>query len=147
MSHMRFPLPLNGKRFPVGLRVFQDSRLPSVRRTFQPPLVTRRGHFETEYELALEADVPEIEMKDIDLQVENGTLTLMGERKFEQEQNGRGYHRIERGHSSFVRAFTLPDSLDVDKAKAQYKSGVLTVTLSTKEVAKRKIIRVEINNN
>ena len=80
-------------------------------------------------------------------QVENGTLTLKGERKFEQEQNGRGYHRIERGYGSFVRAFTLPDSVDADKVKAEYKSGVLTVTLSKKEVAKPKIIRVEINNN
>ena len=103
--------------------------------------------FETEHELVLKADAPEIEMKDIDLQVENGIVTLKGERKFEQEQNGRGYHRIERGHSSFVRAFTLPDSVDVDKAKAHDKSGVLTVTLSKTEVAKPKIIRVEINNN
>jgi HSP20 family protein len=103
--------------------------------------------FETEHELVLKADVPEIEMKDIDLQVENGTLTLKGERKFEQEQSGRGYHRIERGYGSFVRAFTLPDSVDVDKVKAEYKNGVLTVTLAKKEVAKPKTIRVEINNN
>jgi HSP20 family protein len=74
--------------------------------------------FETEHELVLKADVPEIEMKDIDVQVENGTLTLKGERKFEQEQNGRGYHRIERGYASFVRALTLPDSVDVDKRAA-----------------------------
>jgi hypothetical protein len=59
----------------------------------------------------------------------------------------RGYHRIERGCGSFVRAFTLPDSVDVDKVKAEYKSGVLAVTLSKKEVAKPKTIRVEINNN
>jgi HSP20 family molecular chaperone IbpA len=55
--------------------------------------------------------------------------------------------RIERGYGSFVRAFTLPDSVDVDKVKAEYKSGVLTVTLAKKEVAKPKTIRVEINNN
>ena len=103
--------------------------------------------FETEHELVLKADVPEIDMKDIDLQVENGTLTLKGERKFEQEQKGRGYHRIERGYGSFVRAFTLPDTVDVEKIKAEYKSGVLTVTLAKKEVAKPKTIRVEINNN
>jgi HSP20 family protein len=102
--------------------------------------------FETEHELVLKADVPEVEMKDIDVQVENGTLTLKGERKFEQEQSGRGYHRIERGYGSFVRAFTLPDSVDVEKVKAEYKSGVLTA-LSKKEVAKPKTIRVEINNN
>ena len=103
--------------------------------------------FETEHELVLKADVPEIEMKDIDVQVENGTLTLKGERRFEQEQKGRGYHRIERGYGSFVRAFTLPDTVDMDKVKAEYRSGVLTVTLSKKQVAKPKTIRVEINNN
>jgi HSP20 family protein len=102
--------------------------------------------FETENELVLKADVPDIEMKDIDLQVENGTLTLKGERKFEQP-NGRGYHRIERGYGSFVRAFTLPDSVHPDKVKAEYKTGVLTITLSKQEVAKPKTIRVEINNN
>jgi HSP20 family protein len=88
-----------------------------------------------------------MELKDIDLQLENGTLTLRGERRFEQEQNGRGYHRLERGYGSFVRAFTLPDTVDADKVKAEYKGGVLTVTLSKKEVAKPKTIRVEINNN
>ncbi len=103
--------------------------------------------FETENELVLKADVPQMALKDIDLQLENGTLTLRGERRFEQEQNGRGYHRLERGYGSFVRAFTLPDSVDADKVKAEYKGGVLTVTLSKKEVAKPKTIRVEINNN
>lgn len=76
--------------------------------------------FETENELVLKADVPQMELKDIDLQLENGTLTLRGERRFEQEQNGRGYHRLERGYGSFVRAFTLPDTVDADKVKAEY---------------------------
>jgi HSP20 family protein len=84
-------------------------------------------------------------MKDIDLQVQNGTVTLKGERKFEQEQNGRGYHRIDRGYGSFVCAFTMPDRVDMDKVKAQY-SGVNRHAVK-KEVATPKIIRVEINNN
>jgi HSP20 family protein len=76
-------------------------------------------------------------MKDIDLQVQNGTVTLKGERKFEQEQNGRGYHRIDRGYGSFVCAFTMPDRVDMDKVKAQY-SGVLTVTLSRRKSPRRR---------
>jgi HSP20 family protein len=147
MPLMRFSPSTELEEFPVGLRLFQDSvsRLSSEpsNRPWSPAV----DIFETEHELVLKADVPEIEMKDIDVQVENGTLTLKGERKFEQEQNGRGYHRIERGYGSFVRAFTMPDSVDVDKVKAEYKSGVLTVTLLKKEVAKPKTIRVEINNN
>jgi HSP20 family protein len=144
---MRFSPSSELEEFPVGLRLFQDSVSRLFSEPSNRPWSPAVDIFETEHELVLKADVPEIEMKDIDVQVENGTLTLKGERKFEQEQNGKGYHRIERGYGSFVRAFTLPDSVDVDKVKAEYKSGVLTVTLSKKEVAKPKTIRVEINNN
>jgi HSP20 family protein len=144
---MRFSPSSELEEFPVGLRLFQDSVSRLFSEPSNRPWSPAVDIFETEHELVLKADVPEIEMKDIDLQVENGTLTLKGERKFEQEQKGRGYHRIERGYGSFVRAFTLPDSVDVEKVKAEYKSGVLTVTLAKKEVAKPKTIRVEINNN
>jgi HSP20 family protein len=144
---MRFSPSTELEEFPVGLRLFQDSVSRLFSEPSNRPWSPAVDIFETEHELVLKADVPEIEMKDIDVQVENGTLTLKGERKFEQEQNGRGYHRVERGYGSFVRAFTLPDSVDVDKVKAEYKSGVLTVTLAKKEVAKPKTIRVEINNN
>ena len=144
---MRFSPSTELEEFPVGLRLFQDSVSRLFSEPSNRPWSPAVDIFETEHELMLKADVPEIEMKDIDVQVENGTLTLKGERKFEQEQNGRGYHRVERGYGSFVRAFTLPDSVDVDKVKAEYKSGVLTVTLAKKEVAKPKTIRVEINNN
>ena len=147
MPLMRFSPSTELEEFPVGLRLFQDSVSRLFSEPSNRPWSPAVDIFETEHELVLKADVPEIEMKDIDVQVENGTLTLKGERKFEQEQNGRGYHRIERGYGSFVRAFTLPDSVDVDKVKAEYKSGVLTVTLAKKEVAKPKTIRVEINNN
>ena len=147
MSLMRYSPSSEREEFPVGLRLFQDSVSRLFSEPSNRPWSPAVDIFETEHELVLKADVPEIEMKDIDVQVENGTLTLKGERKFEQEQNGRGYHRIERCYGSFVRAFTLPDSVDVDKVKAEYKNGVLTVTLSKKEVAKPKTIRVEINNN
>jgi HSP20 family protein len=147
MTLTRYTPPTELEEFPVGLRLFQDSVSRLFSEPSNRPWSPAVDIFETEHELVLKADVPEIEMKDINLQVENGTLTLKGVRKFEQEQDGRGYHRIERGYGSFVRAFTLPDTVDVDKVKAEYKSGVLTVTLTKKEVAKPKTIRVEINNN
>jgi HSP20 family protein len=104
---------------------------------------------ETENELVLKADVPGVDQKDIDIHIENGTLTLKGERRFEEapEGNNRGYHRIERSFGSFARYFTLPDTVDADKVKADYRNGVLTVTLTKKEVAKPRSIRVEVSNN
>jgi HSP20 family protein len=147
MSLIRYtPLP-EQEDFPAGLRLLQDTMSRLLSEPSSRPWSPAVDIFETENELVLKADVPQMELKDIDLQLENGTLTLRGERRFEQEQNGRGYHRLERGYGSFVRAFTLPDSVDADKVKAEYKGGVLTVTLSKKEVAKPKTIRVEINNN
>src|SRR5579872_797600 len=118
MPLMRYSPSTEREDFPVGLRLFQDSVSRLLSEPSNRPWSPAVDIFETENELVLKADVPEIEMKDIDLQVENGTLTLKGERKFEQEQSDRGYHRIERGYGSFVRAFTLPDSVDVNKVKA-----------------------------
>jgi HSP20 family protein len=93
----------------------------------------------------LKADVPDVDAKNVSIQLENGTLTLKGERKFEHEKNGRGFHRIERSYGTFVRAFSLPDTVDGEKVKADYKNGVLTITLPKKEVAKPKTINVEIS--
>lgn len=135
--------------FPTGLRLFQDA----VDRLFNEPPATRPwvpqvDIYETKDELVLKADVPDVEMKDIDIRLENGTLSVRGERKFEQkkDQDG-GYHRIERAYGSFERYFTLPDSVDTDKVRADYKDGVLSITLPKKEVAKPKQIKVEISKN
>jgi HSP20 family protein len=95
----------------------------------------------------VKADVPGIELKDIDIQIENGTLTLKGERKFEKDEKNKGYHRLERSYGSFVRYFTLPDTVDTDHVKADYQNGVLSVTLPKKEVAKPKSIKVQVCNN
>ena len=133
--------------FPAGLRVFQDSlsRLFSepASRPWSPPV----DIFETENELVLKADIPEVDPKSVGIQLENGTLTLKGERKFEEHKSGRGFHRVERSYGTFVRAFSLPETVDGEKVKADYKNGVLTVTLPKKEVAKPKTINVEISNN
>ena len=99
--------------------------------------------YETENELVLKADLPDVDPKEIDVRVENQTLTLAGERKFEAEAHNKGYHRIERSYGNFVRSFAVPNSFDTDKVNAAYKNGVLTVTLPKKEAAKPRQIKIE----
>ena len=131
--------------FPAGLRVFQDSLSRILSEPTSRPWSPAVDIFENENELVLKADLPEVDAKNVGIQIENGTLTLKGERTFEQQRNGKAYHRIERGYGSFVRAFTLPDTVDAEKVKADYKNGVLTVTLPKKEVAKPRTVNIEVN--
>jgi len=134
--------------FPTGLRVFQDTvnRLMSDQATTRPwaPAV---DILETENDLVLKADIPGVDLKDVDIQLENGTLTLKGERKFESEEKRKGFHRMERSYGSFVRYFTVPDTVDSEHVQAEYHNGVLTVTLPKKEIAKPKAIKVQVSNN
>jgi HSP20 family protein len=134
--------------FPAGLRLFQDSvnRLFSDQATARPWAPTV-DIFETDNELVLKADVPGVDLKDIDIRIENGTLSLKGERKFEREEKNKGFHRLERSYGSFVRYFTVPDTVDSENVKADYQGGVLTITLPKKEIAKPKSIKVQVNNN
>ena len=148
MSLIRYTPLTDFENFPAGLRLFQDSvnRLfaePSAR-----PWVPAVDILETENELVLKADVPEMDMKDIDVRMENGTLTLRGERKFEhaEKKNGGGFHRLERSYGTFERVFTLPETVNAEAVKADYKNGVLTIVLPKKEVAKPRQIRVNIND-
>jgi HSP20 family protein len=135
--------------FPAGLRVFQDTvnRLLSDQATTSRPWAPSVDILETQNDLVLKADVPGIEQKDIDIQIENGTLTLKGERKFEKQEDNKGFHRMERSYGSFVRYFTLPDTVDTEHVKADYQNGVLTITLPKKEIAKPKAIKVQVSNN
>jgi HSP20 family protein len=131
----------------ANLRVFEDafSRLlsePRTGRPWSPPV----DIFETENELVLKADVPDVSQKDIDVRVENQTLTISGERSFEQDQNSKGYHRIERSYGSFVRSFAVPPTVDTEKVAPEYKNGVLTVSLPKKEAAKPRQVKVEVRN-
>jgi HSP20 family protein len=139
--------PFDVGEFSAPLRLFQDA----VNRLFSEPVTTRPWAppvdiKETENELVLRADLPDIDLKDVDIQLENGTLTMSGQRKFEKADKGEGYHRIERSYGEFVRCFSLPDTVDTEKVKADYKRGVLTVTLPKKEVAKPKSVKVQVSN-
>jgi len=148
MPMMRYnPFNVEGEDFPAGLKVFQDSLSRLFSEPASRPWSPAVDIYETENDLVLKADIPEVDPKHVAIQMENGTLTLKGERKFEEQENGKGFHRIERGYGSFVRAFSLPDTVDAEKVKADYKSGVLTVTLPKKEVAKPRTVNVEISNN
>jgi len=135
--------------FPAGLRLFQDSinRLLSDDSAKTRPWAPAVDIVETENELILKADVPGVDLKDIDIQIENGTLTVKGERKLEKEEKNKGFHRMERSYGSFVRIFTVPDTVDAERVKAAYEAGVLTITLPKKEVAKPKAIKVQVSNN
>ena len=99
--------------------------------------------YETENELVVKADLPDVDPKDIDVRVENNTLTIAGERKFEAKSNDKGYHRIERSYGNFVRSFSVPNAFDTDKINAAFQNGVLTVSLTKKETAKPRQIKVD----
>ena len=132
--------------FPAGLQLFQDtvSRILSDENQVRPwsPAV---DILETENELIFKVDAAGVNLKDIDIQLENGTLTLKGERKFEKDDKVKGYHRIERGYGAFARSFTLPDTVNAENVHADYAQGVLTVTLPKQERAKPRAIKVNVN--
>jgi HSP20 family protein len=100
--------------------------------------------YEHEGSLVLKAELPGIDPKDVDVRVENNTLTLRGERKFESEVKREQYHRVERAYGTFSRSFTLPNVVDTEKIKAEFKDGVLRVTLPQKDEAKPKQISISV---
>jgi HSP20 family protein len=130
-----------------GLRLFEDAvtRLMSEPRANRPwsPAV---DIFESEDALTLKADLPDVRIEDIDIRVEQQTLTIRGHRKFEKEESVKGYHRIERSYGEFVRSFAVPPTVDTEKVQADYRNGVLTITLPKKEAAKPRQVKVAIQD-
>ena len=100
---------------------------------------------EDDKEYLVKAELPEVRKEDVHVAVENGTLTIRGERKFEKEEKDKRYHRVERGYGSFVRSFVLPDIADAAKVSAEFKDGVLRVHLPKTEMARTKHIEVKIS--
>lgn len=145
MSLIKYSPFTDFENFPAGLRLFQDSVNRLLAEPNNRPWVPAVDILETENELIFKADVPDMEMKDIDVRMENGTLTIRGERKFEAKKTDGGWHRLERSYGTFERVFTLPDTVDVEAVKADYKNGVLTVTLPKKEIAKPRQIKVQVS--
>jgi len=102
--------------------------------------------YETENELVLKADIPDMNENDLDIRVENNMLTIRGERKFEQKVSEDNYLRIERTYGSFSRSFGLPNTVNTEGIKAVYKNGVLTVELPKRAESKPKQVKVNVTN-
>lgn len=129
-----------------GFRLFEENMNRMLTQPNSRPWVPPVDIRETENDLVVKADVPDVKFEDIDVRIENGTLTLKGERKFEQDKAEGGWHRVERSYGSFERVFTLPETVNPEGVKAEYKNGVLTVTLPKKEIAKPRQVKVQVSN-
>ncbi|HET6981086.1 MAG TPA: Hsp20/alpha crystallin family protein [Myxococcaceae bacterium] len=101
--------------------------------------------FEDTEGVTFKFDLPEVDGKDVEVRLEDGTLAIRGERKLEREDKREGYHRIERAYGTFARNFTLPPTLDPDKVTAEHKNGVLRIFVPKRAEAKPKSINVKVN--
>jgi HSP20 family protein len=110
--------------------------------SFVPPV----DIYEDENSVSLRLEIPGMKQEDLDIRLENNTLTVRGERKFEQEEKEENFHRIERRYGSFSRSFTLPNTVDNEKVKADYKDGILTIELAKRAEAKPKQIKVGVGS-
>jgi len=127
-------------------RLFRDSQGGQeealTTTTFAPPVDV----YEDEHNVTLKIEVPGIDEKDIDVRVENNTLTVHGERKFEKEEKEENYRRVERQYGSFTRTFTLPSTVDHENIHADYDKGVLKIQLAKKAEAKPKQIKISVGS-
>jgi HSP20 family protein len=129
-------------------RVFRESYSPEgqdetlTTSSFAPAVDV----YEDEHSVTLKIEVPGIEEKDIDVRIENNTLTVHGERKIEKEEKEENYRRVERQYGSFTRTFNLPTTVDSEKVSANYDKGVLKIALPKKAEAKPKQIKVNVGN-
>jgi HSP20 family protein len=102
---------------------------------------------ENEKELVLKADLPDLEEKDIDVRIENNMLTVSGERKYGKDVKEENYLRVERAYGAFSRSFSLPNTVNTEAIKAEYKNGVLTVRMPKREEARPKQVKVAVSGN
>ena len=127
-------------------RIFRESYSPEgpgdalTTANFAPPVDV----YEDEHNITLKIEVPGIDEKDIDVTIDNNTLTVRGERRFEKDEKEENFHRIERMYGSFARSFTLPNTVDPDQISAHYENGVLKIRLAKKAEAKPKLIKVNV---
>jgi HSP20 family protein len=109
--------------------------------TWVPPVdIFQNG----DHEVVLKAELPDMTREDIDITVDNGTLTIRGEKKFSNEVKEEQFHRIERRYGMFSRSFSLPPTVDTGKVAAEYRNGLLTVRLPLREEAKPRQIKVDV---
>src|SRR5436305_5643610 len=129
-------------------RLFRKSYTPEgpedalTTTTFAPPV----DIYEDEHNVTLKLEVPGIDEQDIDVRIDNNTLTVHGERKIEKEEKEENFRRVERQYGSFTRSFTLPSSVDPQQVNADYNQGVLKIKLAKKAEAKPKQIKVNVGS-
>jgi HSP20 family protein len=127
-------------------RLFRESYSPEgpeealTTTSFAPPV----DIYEDEHNIILKIEVPGIDEKDIDVRIENNTLTVHGERKIEKDEKEENFRRVERQYGGFTRSFTLPSSVDTGQVSADYEKGVLKINLAKKAEAKPKQIKVNV---
>ena len=121
-------------------REMNDGDSPLTTASFVPAVDV----YEDSKKVVLKLEVPGIDEKDLDIRVENNTLTVKGERKFEKEEKEENFHRIERRYGTFYRAFTLPSTVDTEHVQANYENGILKLELSKKPEAQPKQIKVNV---
>ena len=136
----------------VALQNRMNSLFGNLNNETESPLTTASftpavDVYEDEKKVVLKLEVPGIEEKDLDVRVENHTLTVKGERKFEKEEKEENFHRIERRYGSFYRAFTLPSTVDTETVDAKYEAGVLKLELKKKPEAQPKQIKVNVGKS
>ncbi len=139
----------------------QQDRLNRLNRLFRESFTPQQGPeealtttnyappvdiYEDEHNITLKMEVPGIDEKDIDVQIENNTLTVHGERKIEKEEKEENFRRVERQYGEFTRSFTLPNSVDPGQVSANYEKGLLKIKLAKKAEAKPKQIKVNVGS-
>lgn len=134
--------------FEKGLERFFE-RAPATRLTDDEPITARTWEpavdiTEDEKEYLVTAELPEVKKEEVKVTVEDHVLRITGERKFEKEEKGKKYHRVERGYGTFLRAFTMPEGADDTKVTAEFKDGVLRVHLPKNGAAKAKTVKVPV---
>jgi len=126
--------------------IFQDYGRGQDELTTTTSFVPAVDVYEDEHKVTLKLEIPGVSQEDVDIRLENNTLTVRGERKFEKEEKEENFHRIERRYGSFARSFTLPSTLDTENVQANFENGVLKIELAKRAEAKPKQIKVNIGS-
>src|SRR3954470_6914363 len=127
-------------------RVFQDFNRGSDELTTSGSFVPAVDIYEDQNGITLKMEVPGVSEQDINISLENNTLTVSGERKFEKNEKEENFHRIERRYGAFTRSFTLPNTVDAEEVNAGYENGILSIQLAKKAEAKPKQIKIGVGS-
>lgn len=126
----------------VGRGLWRTSEERPLRGTWVPAV----NIVERQDAMVIVADLPGLKAEDVDVTVEDGTLSIRGERRLEEAAEGETYHRVERIYGAFERSFTLPNSVDVDKIEARFSNGEMTLTLPKREESKPRSVKIKVEN-